>query len=35
VKKIALIEQANPAWVDLSEKWGKLLDLSKCEGRQH
>ncbi len=23
-KKIALIERANPAWVDLSEDWGKI-----------
>jgi putative endonuclease len=24
-RKIALIEQANPAWVDLSERWGARL----------
>jgi putative endonuclease len=24
-RKIALIEQANPAWVDLSERWGAPL----------
>jgi putative endonuclease len=24
-RKIALIQQSNPAWVDLSENWGKLL----------
>jgi putative endonuclease len=24
-KKIALIEQSNPSWIDLSERWGKPL----------
>jgi len=27
VKKIALIERVNPAWVDLSEEWGKPMKL--------
>jgi putative endonuclease len=26
-KKLALIERANPAWVDLSEQWGKPMKL--------
>jgi putative endonuclease len=25
-RKVALIEQGNPAWVDLSQGWGKPLD---------
>jgi putative endonuclease len=25
VKKIALIERENPAWIDLSEEWGKPM----------
>jgi putative endonuclease len=24
-RKIALIEQSNPGWIDLSERWGKPL----------
>jgi putative endonuclease len=27
VKKIALIERLNPAWVDLSEEWGRPTKL--------
>jgi putative endonuclease len=27
VKKIALIERENPAWVDLSEEWGKPVKM--------
>ena len=26
-KKIALIERDNPAWVDLSEEWGKPMKM--------
>ena len=26
-KKIWLIEQQNPTWLDLSEEWGKVLDI--------
>jgi putative endonuclease len=26
-KKLALIEQTNPAWVDLSEQWGKPMKM--------
>jgi putative endonuclease len=26
-KKIALIERGNPAWVDLSEEWGKPMKM--------
>jgi putative endonuclease len=28
-KKIVLIERVNPAWADLSEKWGKPLEMWK------
>jgi putative endonuclease len=27
-RKIALIEQRNPAWIDLSEGWGRRFDLN-------
>jgi putative endonuclease len=27
LKKIALIERENPAWVDLSEEWGKPMKM--------
>ncbi len=29
LKKIAWIEKANPSWTDLSEDWGKPLDLHR------
>jgi putative endonuclease len=28
-RKIALIEQTNPPWLDLSEEWGKPIALYK------
>jgi len=29
-KKICLIEQENPVWIDLSEGWGEMMDAPEC-----